>query len=73
MNYKKVLQYTKDLKVLYVEDDENLLEDTVEILEDYFDTLDTYLKIVEASMNKTFDVSKWDHASYFKYNQKCRR
>jgi putative two-component system response regulator len=41
MDYKKILQYTKDLHILYVEDDEILLENTSEILEDYFDTLDT--------------------------------
>jgi len=41
MDYRKVLEYTQDLNVLYVEDDEHLLEDTSEILEDYFDLLDT--------------------------------
>ena len=41
MDYKKVLQYTQDLAVLYIEDDKNLLEDTSEILEDYFQCLDT--------------------------------
>ena len=41
MDFRKVLEYTEDLKVLYVEDDEDLLEETVEILEDYFLLLDT--------------------------------
>ncbi len=40
MQYKKVLEYTKDLNVLYVEDDDSLREDTEEILEDYFANLD---------------------------------
>jgi CheY-like chemotaxis protein len=48
MEYKKVLQYTKDLKVLYVEDDEFLREETEEILEDYFDRLDIAIHGLDA-------------------------
>jgi putative two-component system response regulator len=40
MDYGKVLKYTQDLNVLYVEDDQYLLEETTEILEDYFTVLD---------------------------------
>ena len=35
-NYNDVYQYTKDLDVLYVEDDLDLLEETSDILEDFF-------------------------------------
>ena len=41
MDFKKVLKYTHDLNVLYVEDDTNLLEETLDILEDYFNSIDT--------------------------------
>ena len=48
MDYKKALEYTQDLNILYVEDDENLLEDTSEILEDYFNITDTAINGKEA-------------------------
>jgi len=41
MDFKEILQYTSGLDILYVEDDSNLLEETVDILEDYFDSIDT--------------------------------
>ena len=61
MDYAKVLQYTKDLDVLYVEDDENLLEDTSEILEDYFNLLDT-------ALNGAIALEKYN--SFFEENGK---
>jgi len=59
MDYKKILQYTQDLEVLYVEDDKNLLEDTCEILEDYFSILDTAINGQDA-------LEKYNN--YFKKN-----
>jgi len=41
MDFKQVLEYTQNLSLLYVEDDEILLEDTAEILEDFFASIDT--------------------------------
>ncbi len=41
MDFQKVYQYTKKLNVLYVEDDEKLLEETKDILEDFFASVDT--------------------------------
>jgi putative two-component system response regulator len=41
IDFKKLLQYTTILKVLYVEDDEDLLNETSEIFEDYFHTVIT--------------------------------
>ena len=41
MDYKKVTQYTKNLSILYVEDDVDLLEETTELLEDLFYRVDT--------------------------------
>ena len=40
-NIKLMLEYTKDLRVLYVEDDLDLLETTSELLENYFYHVDT--------------------------------
>ena len=39
-NIKLMLEYTKDLRVLYVEDDLDLLETTSELLENYFYSVD---------------------------------
>jgi diguanylate cyclase (GGDEF)-like protein len=36
MDFKNLYKYTQNLHLLYVEDDENLREETVEILEDFF-------------------------------------
>ena len=36
MDFNKVLQYSSELNILYVEDNEILLEATTEILEDFF-------------------------------------
>ena len=41
MDYKKISQYTKKLSVLYVEDDVDLLEESVEFLRDLFYRVDT--------------------------------
>ena len=41
MELKLLLEYTKDLKVLYVEDDNQLLNTTKELLDNYFKTIDT--------------------------------
>jgi len=40
-SFKEVYQFSKDLDVLYVEDDENLLEATSELLEDFFASVTT--------------------------------
>jgi len=39
-NIKLVLEHTKSLRVLYVEDDKDLLESTAELLENYFLSVD---------------------------------
>ena len=41
MDFQKVFQYTKDLKVLYVEDNKDLLLETYDVLEDYFLSVDS--------------------------------
>ena len=41
MDYKDVSKYSKDLSVLYVEDEVDLLEETAEFLEDFFYRVDT--------------------------------
>lgn len=41
MNLKMVLECTKPLKVLYVEDDKQLLATTKELLDNYFEVVDT--------------------------------
>jgi len=40
-DFKKVYQYSKDLNILYVEDDLNLLHETTDILEDFFKSVTT--------------------------------
>ena len=40
-NFKDVYEYSKDFNVLYVEDDEFLLEETTELLEDFFKSITT--------------------------------
>lgn len=40
-NYKDVYEYSKDLDILYVEDDINLQEETSDILEDFFKSVTT--------------------------------
>jgi putative two-component system response regulator len=64
IDFTKLLQYTTILKVLYVEDDEDLLNETSEIFEDYFHTVITasngkegieiYKKYYE--LNEPFDL-----------------
>jgi len=41
MTFQDILQYSKDLNVLYVEDDAELLRETSEALEDFFSFVDT--------------------------------
>ncbi|MDQ7045995.1 MAG: response regulator [Sulfurimonas sp.] len=41
MNIKLVKEVTRDLNILYVEDDKNLLEHTLELLESFFKSVDT--------------------------------
>ncbi|MEA3369966.1 MAG: response regulator [Campylobacterota bacterium] len=41
MIFQDILKYSKDLNVLYVEDDEELLAETQEALEDFFSFVDT--------------------------------
>ena len=43
MNLQDILNYSKDLNVLYVEDDEQLLQETGEALEDFFASVETAL------------------------------
>lgn len=39
-SFEQIYQYTKDLHILYVEDDLNLLKETCDIFEDYFKVID---------------------------------
>jgi signal transduction histidine kinase len=65
IDFEEVKKYTKDLDILYVEDDKVLREETTDILEGFFnsitvaidgqDGLNTYLKYKELS-NKYFDL-----------------
>jgi len=48
LDFEKVYQYSKDLTLLYVEDNKQLLEETYDILEDYFIHVDTALNGEEA-------------------------
>jgi len=48
MDFQDVYQYTKDLNVLYVEDDIDLLEETKDALDDFFYNVDTALHGKEA-------------------------
>jgi len=41
MNLQDILNYSKDLNILYAEDDEQLLQETSEALEDFFSTTTT--------------------------------
>ena len=41
MELKLLLEYTKDMKVLYIEDDAQLLKTTTELLDNYFTIVDT--------------------------------
>jgi len=38
-DFKEVCKYSKDLTILYVEDDKDLMEETCDLLEDFFDEL----------------------------------
>ena len=52
IDYKELLKYTSDLNVLFIEDDEIILENTTDILEDYFKSIDTALNGEEGSIRK---------------------
>jgi len=41
MNFNDVYKYTKDLNILYVEDNTDLLAETLDVLEDFFSSVDT--------------------------------
>jgi len=41
MNYENIIKYTKDLNVLYVEDEYSILKNTENILEDFFNYVQT--------------------------------
>jgi len=65
IDYKELLKYTSNLNVLFIEDDEIILENTTDILEDYFKSIDTALNGEEAikkyltyleENNKTYDL-----------------
>ena len=40
MDFQKVFQYSKNLTILYVEDDEQLRSETYDVLEDFFEVVD---------------------------------
>jgi response regulator RpfG family c-di-GMP phosphodiesterase len=63
MNFKEVYQYTKDLNVLYAEDDVDLSEETSEIFEDFFATVEVAYDGQEAleKYNKYFE----DNGKYY--------
>jgi len=47
MDIKLLLEYTKDLRVLYVEDDDDLRNSTAELFENYFKHIDTAVNGIE--------------------------
>ncbi|MCK4875204.1 MAG: response regulator, partial [Sulfurimonas sp.] len=57
MELKLLLEYTKDLKVLYVEDNNQLLNTTKELLDNYFKTIDT-AEDGEDGLNKYLQYNK---------------
>ncbi len=61
--FKNVYQYTKDLDILYVEDDKNLAEETSEILEDFFDTVT--LAVNGVAGIEAYSAYKEEHNRYF--------
>ncbi len=61
MDFLKVHKYTKDLNILYIEDDEQLLKSTVEVLGDFFNTIDT-------AINGEDGLEKYQQ--YYKTNDK---
>lgn len=61
MNIEEIKKYSKDLKVLYVEDDEDFATDTVEILGNFFDW-------VELAVNGENAVDKY--LQYFETHKK---
>jgi CheY-like chemotaxis protein len=61
--FKEVYQYTKNLHVLYVEDDENLAEETSDILEDFFASVTLAVDGVEGI--QTYNAFKETTNRYF--------
>jgi len=57
------LKYTKNLNILYVEDDNHLLEETSDILEDYFLKLDTAVNGQEAI--EKYKIYFQEHNRYY--------
>ncbi len=60
MDFKQVYKYTKDLNVLYVEDNKELLSETLDVLEDFF-------SLVDSAVNGQEALEKYQH--YFSKNQ----
>lgn len=48
MDFQKVFQYTQNLNILYVEDDEQLLAETYDVLEDFFNSVESAVNGQEA-------------------------
>ncbi len=61
--FKEVYQYTKDLHVLYVEDDKNLAKETSDILEDFFATVTVAVDGVDGI--QTYSAFKKSTNRYF--------
>ncbi len=57
--FNEIYLYSKDLSVLYVEDDEDLLEETTEAIEDFF-------KLIETATNGEDGIEKYN--KFFKKN-----
>ena len=61
LNSKETLKYTKELSILFVEDHEELRDNTTEILKNFFSTID-YAEDGKAALDK--------YTSYYKENSK---
>ena len=63
MSVKEIYNYTKELHVLYVEDDANIRDSTAELFSDFFKTLTTAVDGVDA-LQKYEDYSKTNSSHY---------
>ena len=63
MNIKLLLEHTRNLSILYVEDDTNLLNDTAELLAMYFKSIDTAVD-GEDGLQKYIDYKKENNSFY---------